>query len=248
MDESAFSLPVVPPLQEVGTLAVKDQSKWVQAPKSWLHQLKQIPIEKWGIYIALVLSMMWISTGFAFLQMHHVVFVGIAIVIIQLHYSHEQVSHQAEFDSIMSMWKSLPGPTSSFYLDANLIIFFYEYRRVAEVHESGWQECIRQVNQLLRMSWESRFVQNDKAGFFANCRQTMERAMFHWHSVVFTLSDYPQKYKMWTRSIHDLQTLLWTHLHEIHHRLGLPSTVLDPESTSHHVSFPHVPSSQWYRV
>lgn len=242
-------MPVVPPLQEMGTLAVNEQSKWVQPHKSWFHHLKQIPIAQWGLYIALLLFMMWLSSGFYFLQTNHVVFVGLAIVLIHMHYTHDQVNHQSEFDSIMSMWKSLPGPTSSFYLDANLIIFFYEYRRVAEVHESGWQECMRQVNQLLRMTWEAQFITHDKRGFFANSRQCMERAMFHWHSIVFTLSDYQAKYKMWTRSIQDLQSLLWNHLYEIHQRLGLPSTVLDPESTTHHpIAIPAIPSSLWSRV
>jgi len=217
----SLSLPAVPPFQEVGSLAVSDQSKWIQQPLTVLKQARRVPIERWGLYIGILLFCIWISSAFFFLQLSHVIFIGIAIMVVYFLHNDFEVSQQTEYQSIMTMWKSLPGLTSALYLDANLIIFLYEYRRMAETHETGWQESIRQINQLLRLSWESQYIRHDKEGHFALIQQCYDKALFHFHSIVFAQSEYHTKYLMWKKAMTDLQQLLWVHVQESRERLGL---------------------------
>lgn len=225
--ESPYELPPVPPASQIGTLAVSDQSKLIQKPLTLLQRARRLPLQNWLTYAAILLFCMYVSHAFAFLQLHHLLFLGIALLLIAFHYTEFSTEFSSEYDSLLAMWKSLPGPTGAFYLDANLIVFFYEHRRMAETHETGWSETLRQVNQLLRMEWESRYVSQDKAAFMQNARQVYDKALFHFHSIVFLQSEYKTKFEMWKQAMHDLQLLLWSHLEQIRTQLGLPMSVVD---------------------
>lgn len=228
MDTSSpYELPAVPPAGQIGTLAVADQSKLIQRPLTILQRARRLPLEHWLMYAAIVVFCLYVSHTFAFLQLHHVVFLLVACAVVAFHYIEFSTEFSSEYDTLMAMWKSLPGPTGSFYLDANLIVFFYEHRRMAETHETGWSETLRQVNTLLRMEWEAQFVTHDRPAFLANARQVYEKALFHFHSIVFLQSEYKVKYQMWQRAMHDLQVMLWVHLDEIRRQLHLPETSID---------------------
>lgn len=222
---TSLPLPNVPPFQEAGTLAVSDQSKWVQRPLTLMKQAQRIPLSQWGLYIGIFVFMIWLSSAFAFLQLSHVVFTGLAVLVIYILQMDQGVVEQHEYQTIMTMWKTLDGPTSAMYLDANLIIFLYEHRRMAETHETGWKESIRQINQLLKLSWEAKTVTHDKEGHFALIQQCYERAMFHFHSIVFNQSEYHAKFVMWKKAMIDLQNLLWVHVEEARNALGLENTL-----------------------
>jgi hypothetical protein len=232
---TSLPLPNVPPFQEAGTLAVSDQSKWVQKPLTLVKQAQRIPLPQWGLYIVILLFMMWLSSAFSFLQLSHVVFVGVSIVVIYVLQVDQSVADQNEYQTIMTMWKTLDGPTSALYLDANLIIFLYEHRQMAQAHETGWKESIRQINQLLKLSWEAKSVTHDKDGHFALIQQCYEKAMFHFHSIVFNQSEYHAKFVMWKKAMGDLQNLLWVHVEEARSALGLEDTLqLQPVPSDFH--------------
>lgn len=186
---------------------------------SILDQVQMLPREHWLLYSGLLAAA--IACGRAFdVTLTHVLFLGVALILISLHHGEYARDTQNEYDTIVDMWRSLPGPTTAFFLDANLIIFFYEMKEMGWAHDSGWQECMRQVNELLRRVQESEWLSFDKDPFYRASHVVYQRALFHFHALGFQ-SEYKQFYDRWKQAMPQLQSLLWFHLETIQQRCGV---------------------------
>jgi|LauGreDrversion2_6_1035139.scaffolds.fasta_scaffold02481_4 hypothetical protein len=209
---------------------------------SVLDAIAGIPRPHVLLYGGMLLAAIVVGKAFD-VTLSHVVFLMVAGLGIVLHHTQHAQSTLSDYDKIVTMWRDLPGPTTAFFLDANLIIFFYQMKDVGRSHESGWAESIRQVNELLRRVQESEWVTEGQDAFYRASHMVYQRALFHFQSLGLTQSEYVQYYERWQQAMPQLQSLLWYHLETIRKNCQVPAefatdiAMHDPVLSAHTVPF-----------